>query len=1008
MTSNFALSLSFEGIQLLHRVPSGWHLVGEASIESEQLGEELAKLRAAALLLEPYGMRTKLVLPHDQIKYLAIDSTQTDLDDIHAALEGETPYTLSDLMIDYDRTGGRTHIAAVARETMREAEVFAFEHQFNPISFCAIPDPFTFRSEIFFGATTYAMDLLPSGTKVTRETEAVEIIGRATIPDADLISPRVKSIEPSDGVRFEDIRYDDHTPAPALEPVLEPEPAREEAVKPKDEPVAAPAKTEDDTSAPKDSDMRQEDLADGDKQPAAPSPKPEPEAKQPALVPGDVAKTDIGDAQPKSVANKPKEPKSDTAKADTSSKDATEIKVVQLNQPPSAKAEKTSANEPAKPVDKKDTPTSAAKADPDQVPADKAKLKSETATETESDADSPQRAAGRRYRTARRSRILSATVDEFAKPPPVVHEVVKTGRAPAVGSAPEAQADPGPQPDKTPKSNERAAAAAKPAANTNKKLIIGGAIAASIALIGVLVWAFTPTSDGGSDPTVIDVEPVAGATLPPPNEEATVPTPAPAEADVQTAETEIADEPPLIQSADLTEPATPDIDPLVTILPDPDAPAAVGDVAELQTPDADAADPLPDAGIQQTAEALPEETPPAAVGAPVLRGRVLSPDEAAQVYAATGVWQRAPRVVDVPETTSLDGFNSIDPIAIPDRAVEPALPDWSDAEPDLSFVEPSNPPPPDTEFDLDENGFVRATPEGAMTPEGALVIAGRPDIEFRARPELDAQAQELMAALAPSADGIPIQQPTEDTLRPRLRPQTAVVADANGDTSRVDADAIAAALAEAAEEPEVTPGAVSLTGLRPALRPTPPEENAADTQEPEYPTTPDITSVIAAIEQAAPPSPYVSATAQAVTLSKRPDTRPRNFDRVVASAIARQQQAAQPSTQTASTQQPQRQQTASVATQRVPATSVQPQGPVPGGVARAATIEGAIKLRDVNLIGVYGRPNERRALVRLANGDYVRVAVGSSLNGGQVTAIGDNALNYVKRGRTYFLEVPSG
>ena len=82
--------------------------------------------------------------------------------------------------------------------------------------------------------------------------------------------------------------------------------------------------------------------------------------------------------------------------------------------------------------------------------------------------------------------------------------------------------------------------------------------------------------------------------------------------------------------------------------------------------------------------------------------------------------------------------------------------------------------------------------------------------------------------------------------------------------------------------------------------------------------------------------------------------------------------------------------------------------PVPGGVARAATQEDVIRLRQINLIGVYGRPNARRALVRLSNGRYVRVEVGSALDGGQVTAIGDNALNYVKRGRTYALELPSG
>ena len=65
-------------------------------------------------------------------------------------------------------------------------------------------------------------------------------------------------------------------------------------------------------------------------------------------------------------------------------------------------------------------------------------------------------------------------------------------------------------------------------------------------------------------------------------------------------------------------------------------------------------------------------------------------------------------------------------------------------------------------------------------------------------------------------------------------------------------------------------------------------------------------------------------------------------------------------------------------------------------------------MRDVNLIGVYGRPNDRRALVRLGNGRYVKVKIGSDLDGGNVTAIGDNALSYVKRGETIALQLPSG
>ena len=76
-----------------------------------------------------------------------------------------------------------------------------------------------------------------------------------------------------------------------------------------------------------------------------------------------------------------------------------------------------------------------------------------------------------------------------------------------------------------------------------------------------------------------------------------------------------------------------------------------------------------------------------------------------------------------------------------------------------------------------------------------------------------------------------------------------------------------------------------------------------------------------------------------------------------------------------------------------------------GAVAQNATLDNAINLRDVNLIGIYGGSSDRRALVRLGNGRYVRVTVGDRLDGGRVTAISAGALSYTKSGRALTLEV---
>src|SRR6056297_3225391 len=152
MKPNFALSLSFEGIGLLHRAGSaGWHLVGEVALDADDLAGDLGRLRAKATTLDPSGLVTKLVIPDEQIKYLDLPSASVqdgDYDRAAAeALEGATPYHIDDLVYDWSVDKGRFYIAAVASETLDEAEAFAVEHQFNPVSFVARPETDGFAGE---------------------------------------------------------------------------------------------------------------------------------------------------------------------------------------------------------------------------------------------------------------------------------------------------------------------------------------------------------------------------------------------------------------------------------------------------------------------------------------------------------------------------------------------------------------------------------------------------------------------------------------------------------------------------------------------------------------------------------------------------------------------------------------------------------------------------------------------------------------------------------------------
>jgi hypothetical protein len=242
-----------------------------------------------------------------------------------------------------------------------------------------------------------------------------------------------------------------------------------------------------------------------------------------------------------------------------------------------------------------------------------------------------------------------------------------------------------------------------------------------------------------------------------------------------------------------------------------------------------------------------------------------------------------------------------------------------------------------------------ANPQAAPADDAEVVISvteGRPSVVPPPRP----------AALAPEA---PI-APTEDT---SLSPP-------EGEASATGTDTAANA---------ASPGGIALSALRPQARPE------------------TILPVPGAAEA---PDAFADASRLAVAASLRPDARPSQFAAVVQRSLAARQAAAAPAA-TAPAPAPEPVQTARAAVSAVPAI------PTSASVAREATQARAINLRQINLIGVMGTPSNRRALVRLSNGNVVTVRVGETLDGGQVVAIGDSELRYIRRGRDVVLRLAS-
>lgn len=361
--------------------------------------------------------------------------------------------------------------------------------------------------------------------------------------------------------------------------------------------------------------------------------------------------------------------------------------------------------------------------------------------------------------------------------------------------------------------------------------------------------------------------------------------------------------------------------------------------------------------------------------------RPLSPAEAEEQYELTRVWQRAPRLPLTPRSEDF-AFDvaTVDTIGMPEQS-EIVL---ASAQADPALPLQMTPPPAGSTYPRDERGFILASAEGTMMPTGVMVYARAPDVIPRFRPT----DPEIPAPLAAIVDA------------PRLRPGSGEIIEQTGapevELAAAEIPAEDVAPQEPAE-PQVTAGGVPISALRPAERPESDEE--VDLSGPIYPAPrarpadlaaafadeleseeeAEIAALAEAIANA--PDPMDSATALAVESAMGPRRRPSNFDQIVAAAT-------RPVIQT-------------------PQQSVMaPTGPVAGGVAAAATEDNAVNLRNMLLLGTRGSNSSRIAVVRLSNGSVQTVSVGDTLDGGQVTAISETALNFSKRGRLYGLTMP--
>ncbi|MDO5756253.1 MAG: hypothetical protein Q4P24_01880 [Rhodobacterales bacterium] len=882
MKPNFALTFSEDGIRLLHRqapgqTGSGWTRVGSVALNDEDMAGALAALRRRAGLLDSSmggAPVCKLVIPNDQIKYLEIEARDgTGAGDpdsaVRAALEGATPYAVEDLEYDWTSADRVIQVAAVALETLAEAENFAQQHGFDAVSYAAIPEGSSFRGEPFFGVTRRAATILPEGTVVERDDTAIHVTGDAQI-----------SAAPKDTVTVSSADTGDDTPVAS---------AASEAV----------------ASAP-------------------PAPKREMPPPLSPPAPGQVPKLAAPAPEPKAAFT--------TIRA-TREADAPRVTSPVMGHARTGRLNTTTplpSSAPPLP-----SPASDGGVDPARLAELAASLHPDPAERLDRDA-------------AEKARPPAAKVPEAsAKRPAPPATASAAGRAPK----PRIAADPATRPAPPAREEEKQRLtifSARQRAVRGKPRFLGLILTAILILfmIGVAAWASLFVEDGLSR--------LLGGGV----------------------DIKLADSPATAEPADARD---------------------SGDDEE----EAGAAAPLPDRAARPVNDA-PADRPK--VAALPDQPAPLAPSEALSSYAATGIWQMAPEAPDIPvadaplqgpvDVLADGGVNPGAPAAMPRRT-----PDGRDTRPET----PVDPPPPGTRYDFDDRGLVRATPDGAITPQGVRVFAGLPP----ATPPRDMAQTLTVTATATDAPDLAL-----EGTRPHPRPASISAAqpalaepETQEDGAQEDREEVGKSVEQTAltakQATEDLAFAPSLALLRPQIRPkgmtaaatlqaatsdsaAPLVDSAALTRAIAEASTADIADTAAADPEAeAGDEGFDGATAQAVTASLTPLRRPGSFEATIARA--------EPAAKAAPAVQPR-------------AISI----PSKASVSKQATVQDAINLRKVNLIGVYGSTSSRRALVRLGNGRFQKVRVGDSLDGGQVAAIGESELRYIKRGKNMVLRIPQG
>jgi len=1044
MKPAFALDFRDDTITMSHRSGNGWQVVGAVPIDTPDLTEAIRYLRTTALGLSPRGLATKLILPEDQILYITVEAPGPDEESrraqVIAALEGRTPYDLADLAFDYCGSGPEVKVAVIAKQTLAEAEAFAVGHRLNPVSFVAAPDTSVFDIEPWFGPTAHAATLLTAGDTVERDHESVvaapmrvfvppvveePVVAEPAAPEEATAEPEaILAAEADAGAAMAEDPAPETEPDPVPEPEVEPVPEVEPAPEVEPEPEVEPA--------PK---------------PLIPEIVPEPEL-QPEAVPQELPldAPEIEPAAPSELpsfdapelrADPPAEApvKNNAAGQDRMEQPATLRKMPSLHDEDDRDLIAALSDSLAAPIPQPAPPVVATKPAMPAVPeADEAPMALDVPMEDGGDDDPQGASAIKAALSAKSARVVdpSLTDDLPEAPAPAALMAFASRRqdgdagsnVPSLGAAKPAAPRPAalkplaaPVARASTSRPEQAAKPAKPGKSALRGLSAfvaasGGSVAkprSKVSIPSALPPAKSADAAARSQtmpPRPATARPLTGfAARPPvrgkPRYLGIVMTvvllfllamiaawssyslgawnfgsdPDP----VQVVQ---ADPDPADTSTDVPDPA----DEMAADLQDPEALAdgAAADTASPElAPDAVAADSADTAAPADSA--APDVDLATTAPQPAVLPTPTGPEPAPATTLASEAKQPANPTAGTQDEIFLATMDA------PPVAPDPLTLQPPDARGDpLPAVQPA-PPPYGTVYQFDAAGKIQPTPEGIITPEGVLLLAGKPKHAPGPRPaSVIAAAAAAAAAANPdaAAAALPaalVQDPALVGKKPKLRPEGL------------------APLATSDQQGSLAPAADSrLAGVQPLPRPAGVESAARQAQQAASAASLTTQGDLANQEAA------LLASASAIEISRRPMPRPADLSRAVEAAVAAAVLMPEPEPEPIAAPEPDKQ--ASAEADGEPETaSAAPRIPTKATVAKQATLKNVINLSKINLIGVYGSQANRYALVRTAAGRYKKVKVGDTIDGGgRVAAITATEVRYQKGGKLVTLAMPKG